>query len=165
MNVITREVLHELLCYDEHTGVFTWRVSPSDRVKAGAVAGRLNSTGCIDIRIKGSDFKAHRLAWLYVHGVLPPAQIDHINGNRADNRLTNLRPATNAENQQNRKPLWHNATGFVGVRKTPTGKYVASIRIDGAKRHLGTYDTPQEANKMYIETKRSISPFFEVCNE
>lgn len=155
-----RDEVQKLLTYDASTGVFTWRVRAGSRIKVGDVAGRISSTGCVDIGIYGKQYKAHRLAWLYIYGALPEGSIDHINGDRQDNRIANLRIATPAENQQNRRLTWQNQTGFVGIRKTAAGKYVAAIRVNRIKRYIGTYDSPEEAHAAYISAKIQHHPFF-----
>ena len=87
---LTAERLRERLHYDAGTGVFTRRVG-SGHARTGEMAGSVHSTGYVRISIDGGKYTAHCLAWLYVHGVWPPDQIDHINGNRSDNRIANLR--------------------------------------------------------------------------
>jgi hypothetical protein len=87
---LAAERLRERLRYDGGTGVFTRRVG-SGHARAGEIAGSVHSTGYVRIGIDGGKYTAHRLAWLYVHGVWPSDQIDHINRNRSDNRIANLR--------------------------------------------------------------------------
>jgi HNH endonuclease len=87
---LTAERLRERLHYDAETGVFTRRVGSSN-ARAGDVAGSVHSTGYVRISIDGGKYTAHCLAWFYVHGVWPSDQIDHINRNRSDNRIANLR--------------------------------------------------------------------------
>jgi hypothetical protein len=87
---LTAERLRKRLRYDAETGLFTRRVG-SGHAHAGDMAGSVHSTGYVRICIDGGRYTAHRLAWLYVHGVWPSGQIDHINRNRSDNRIANLR--------------------------------------------------------------------------
>lgn len=142
--------LRQLLHYCEATGVFTWRVSRK-RVRAGDTTGvRLNSHGYKRIKIDGVLYLAHRLAWLYVHGAWPSEQIDHINGDRADNRISNLRLANNRQNQQNQKLRINNASGFKGASwNARRRKWIAQISVEGRKTYLGAFETAHEAHAAY----------------
>jgi citrate synthase len=92
--MITQKYLKSILYYSENTGNFIWRVRKSNRTNIGDVAGKLSFCGYVVIKIDGKEYKAHRLAWLYVHGNHPENQIDHANRNREDNRIKNIREAT-----------------------------------------------------------------------
>lgn len=148
--------LKELFCYDPDTGIFTRRISTNTHNKAGEVAGCRQSTGYINIGADKRFYKAHRLAWLYVYGDWPDGFIDHINGVRDDNRIANLRIATNAENAQNqRKPRTNNKSGFLGVHFQPKKKlYAACIMIDGKSRTIGRFKKAEDAHQAYLEAKR-----------
>lgn len=102
MPKLTVERLRAVLSYDAETGVFVWRVS-SKGTAAGAIAGAKLGTGYTTITVDQERFLAHRLAWFYVHGRWPADQIDHIDGDRRNNAIANLREATNQANQWNRK--------------------------------------------------------------
>ena len=159
MSDLTAERLRELLDYDQETGVFTRKVKLCNRVKVGDVAGYLNRKGYICIRVDGRTHKAHRLAWLYVHGVWPQSGIDHINGIKDDNRIINLREATHSDNQQNlRKPHADNKIGLLGVSRSQ-GKFKAQINVDGKVRTIGRFHIPEAANAAYLEAKRRLHPF------
>ena len=152
---LTAERLRELLAYDQDTGVFTWKVNVSN-VKAGGVAGGHNTKGYTHIKIDGRKHSAHRLVWLYAHGEWPPAEVDHINGIKADNRIVNLREATRSENAHNlRKSHADSKTGFLGVAPS-YGKFKAHIMVDGKKKHLGYFPTPEEAHAAYLAAKRQL---------
>lgn len=154
---ITAEQLRELLDYDPESGRFTWRVALPGQ-KAGSPAGCLDSYGYVVIRIDGANRKAHRLAWLIAYGEWPDDQIDHINGDRSDNRIANLRSLTNQGNQQNRRTAHRgNSSGLLGV-SPKRGKWRAQIKVDGKKRHLGLFDTPEAAHAAYLEAKRKLHP-------
>lgn len=162
---LTAALLGELFSYDASTGIFTRKVSTTNRVKVGDVAGSPNKKGYINIMVLGRLHPAHRLAWLYAYGVWPRGQIDHINGVKSDNRLANLREATNAENRQNlmRAPS-QSQTGLLGVgRHTPTGKWRARICVNGTTRYLGNYSTQEEAYAAYLAAKRELHEFGEIA--
>lgn len=149
------EQLKTSLDYDAETGVFTWKIRPSKAVKAGDVAGCVEKRiGYITIGIAGCIYKAHRLAWLYTHGEWPKGLIDHINGNKADNRICNLRDVFADGNSQNvRKPNKRNKSGFMGVIWYQN-KWRASMSVNGKSKWLGDYSTPEEAHQVYLEAKR-----------
>ena len=139
--------------------MFRWKVTNKwSRASAGVVAGSLHSNGYWYIQIDGRKYLAHRLAWLITNGALPADQIDHIDGDRANNRLANLREATNAENQQNlRRAPRGSTTGLLGA-SPHGGGFKARIRVDGERRHLGQFDTPEQAHAAYLVAKKKLHP-------
>ena len=152
--MITQDQLKELLDYDSTTGVFVWKKAVSNNVKIGSIAGSKNGKGCIDISIDNRKHKAHRLAWLYVYGVMPTKHIDHINGIPADNRIENLRDVTRTTNNENRRtPQKNNKTGFLGVSYNQ-GSYVATLSVNGKNVCIGRFTTPEEAHSEYLSAKR-----------
>lgn len=164
---LTVALLRELFDYDAETGLFKRKVSTTNRVKVGDVAGAKNQKGYINIMVCARLHPAHRLAWLYVHGVWPQGQIDHINGIRDDNRIGNLREATNAQNMQNQRRAHRNSqTGALGGHPhKENGNYVAQIRVDGKVRHIGSYRTAEEAHYAYLQAKRRLHPNGEIAKE
>lgn len=147
--------LKELLHYDPDTGVFTRKVSKG-KAKAGAEAGYLNSDGYREVKVCGRPFKAHRLAFLYMTGMWPDYQVDHLNGNRLDNRWCNLRDADAVTNNENKtKALPNNQSGLLGVHKHRS-KWRAQIRTNRKLKHLGSFDTPEEAYAAYLKAKRQL---------
>lgn len=160
MKELTVERLREVLAYDQETGLFTRRVRTANCVKVGDVAGSLHRKGYIRINVDGRRYFAHRLAWLYVNGEWPPAEIDHINGVKDDNRIVNLRLATRIENMQNeRVSRSNNKAGYLGVFLHSCGKFSAKICIDGKNKHLGMFPTPESAHEAYLEAKRQLHHF------
>lgn len=148
--------LREVLDYEPTTGVFRWRVAIGRRVQAGNVAGTLHPKGYRQITIDARKYRAPRLAWFYVHGCWPKNQIDHMNGNRDDNRIENLRDVTSSENLQNQRRAYSSSTtGFLGV-STHRKKFQARIMLDGKNRHLGTFPTPEAAHVVYLAAKRRL---------
>lgn len=158
---ITYERLRELLDYSSETGLFTWKVDRR-RARAGAVAGRRHPNGYTYITVDYQHYRAHRLAWLWVFGVWPNGDIDHINRERSDNRISNLRSVTKSENQQNRSINSNNKSGFMGVSwHGKSLRWQAHIRTNGKSRNLGTYLTPEAASAAYIAAKKQQAPFLE----
>ena len=148
------------LAYSQETGVFTWRTSTRGH-RAGAIAGSVHAGhGYVSISVGGRRFFAHRLAWLVTNGQWPPLGIDHINGNRSDNRISNLRLATRSENQQNlRGPMRNNAAGVLGVCLVKSGKFQAQITVDGRQQYLGLHPTPEAASGVYLAAKAQQHPY------
>lgn len=139
----------KFLAYDPVTGVFRWKVDRCRRGSMGTIAGSINGNGYRSIWIDGRQYLAHRLAWLFVHGAFPTGMLDHINCDRADNRIENLREATYAQNSANRRLNKNNSLGVKGVYRTRSGRYAASIRINGKLKHLGTTDNIVLADYLY----------------
>lgn len=152
---ISAEMLRALVSYETATGVFCWR-SSAGGVMPGSVAGNLNSNGYMVLGLVGTKYRQHRLAWLYVHGVWPNGTIDHIDGNRKNNALSNLRDVPQQLNNQNQvRPGRANTSGYLGVYWSERLKgYVGQVRVDGKKKRRGPYKTPERAHQAYIELKR-----------
>lgn len=146
--IITQARLHHLLDYDPDTGLFIWSNPTSRRVKIGRIAGNVDSMGYVQLSLDNRDYRAHRLAWLYINGEYPSEEIDHINMIRSDNRIANLRRATRHENARNRVAYANSTTGFKGVIRS-RDKFSARITVDGKPLHLGQFDTPELANEAY----------------
>jgi len=157
--VITADKLKEVLNYNKETGVFTRIKVTSNRVKIGDYAGCLTNNGYLSISALGIRSLAHRLAWLYCNGEISKGMdIDHINGDKADNRLNNLRIVSRSENMQNRrKAKVGSKTGFLGVTMC-RDTYQASISVKGKNVHLGTFITPELAYSAYVDAKRRLHP-------
>lgn len=156
--MLIQEKLKELFSYDYKTGNFI-RLKETSNVKKGDIAGCLTDQGYIRIRILGKKYLSHRLAWLYVYGQFPIKSLDHINGNKTDNRIINLREVTTAENLQNqKKPTGNNkTTGLLGASFDKySNKYKSQICINQKKINLGRFNTPEEAHQAYLTAKREL---------
>lgn len=154
---LTAQRLRELLHYEPTTGIFT-RVVPS-RMRpdtAGLVRSGGNHLGYRQINVDGRQYQSHRVAWLYMTGSWPAAQIDHINGDGKDNRWLNLRdvePRLNTQNQ--RRARADNGTGLLGVYPNHK-RFMAKISTPEKRNmYLGTFDTPEEAHAAYLKAKRA----------
>lgn len=131
--------LHELLAYDADTGALTWRVHRGGRAAAGSRAGCADPRGYRLISAAGQQHWEHRLVWFFVHGEWPALEIDHINGDRGDNRIANLRLATRSQQNMNRP-------GVAGVAyDSSRNKWMAHIREDGRMKNLGRFASRDEA--------------------
>lgn len=156
---LTAQRLRELLHYNSETGDFTRRVSGRGRrAKAGCVAGCKSCHGYTSISVDGRLYRAHRLAWLYVFGVWPGCDVDHINGAKSDNRIANLRDVSASVNMQNQRTAQpRNASGYLGVT-IHGGRFEASIKLNGKNIYIGSYKTPELAHSAYLAKKREIHP-------
>jgi predicted HAD superfamily Cof-like phosphohydrolase len=164
--MLTQEELKKHLHYEPSTGVFTWRSPTSFRVKVDQVAG-WDTHGHTGIRILGTSYLAHRLAWLYQTGEWPTAQIDHINGNRKDNKFLNLRQATNTENNINKDLTIRNNSGYKGVSWVKTKqKWLATCCIRGVQNFIGYFDNKYDAAEAYAEfAKTNQGAFYKEPNK
>lgn len=153
--MITQNQLKEELEYNPETGLFIRKKSGNGNNK-GDVAGSKDKDGYIIIRVHGKRYKAHRLAWLYIYGYLPKAQIDHINRNKSDNRISNLREVFHADNRKNQDKTKRNSTGrkgvsFSGDKNKPYRVYCS---INGVNTYLGMFKTLEEAGNAYDESAK-----------
>lgn len=155
-----QQMLHELLDYNAKTGAFSWK-KPRRGVKTGVQLGCDNGSGYLRITVAGKSEYAHRLAWMYVNGHWPTQTVDHINGNRGDNRIANLRLATYAENMQNiRQATKKSESKVLGVSwHKRAGKWQVHISVGRNKKYLGLFKDKSEAQQAYIAAKRDLHPF------
>lgn len=156
---LTQERLKELLRYDPETGVFTWH-HINGRVAINGVAGCPDSYGYLQIRVDGTLYLSHRLAWLYLHGYFPVG-IDHINGIKNNNRISNLREVSHSENMQNKKIHSNNTSGVQGVSwQNQRDVWCAYINVNGKRLHIGSFKELNNAIKARksAESKHNYHP-------
>lgn len=147
---LDRDALVDALSYDHESGVFRYRRNGRGRfARAGAIAGTFDARGYRTITIAGTNHKAHRLAWLYFYGAWPHGVIDHIDGDKANNAIANLRVCAQKQNCANAKTSANNKSGFKGVCRVGM-RWRAQIHEGGQRFHLGYFDTPQEAHAAYV---------------
>lgn len=147
--MFTQDHLKELFTYNPSTGHFTLNMTRGGIV-AGSIAGGIDTCGYRQMRFCGKKRSCHRLAWLYTHGVWPDFEIDHINGDKLDNRIANLRPATRSGNMTNMGPRKNSKTGVKGVSWDKQHlKYRAQIMAEGKKINLGRFSTIEDAAAAY----------------
>lgn len=147
--MLTADRIRAVLTYDPITGIFRWKSGRPGWQSADRPAGNLDGSGRRIISIARRRYYASRLAWLYVHGEWPVKFIDHINLDKADDRIANLREATRTENAGNRATRADSSSGLKGASKSGY-QWKSSIKKDGVVYHLGRFDTPLAAHKAYV---------------
>lgn len=161
---ITREKAREWFIYDIHTGQIYWKKNIGKKIKAGSKAGYVGKTGYQFIAIDGKRYSAHRIAWTHVMGDLEKDVVDHINGDRTDNRFINLRPASVCENSRN----WHSSSRkqsskHRGVYYAKRDKrWTARIQCNGYRKFIGSYRTEREAACAYA--REAVELFGGYCH-
>ena len=158
----------DYLDYNPETGVFTWKTTPKGGIKVGRKAGCKEINGYCSIQFKRKIYRAHRLAYFIYHGVDPlEKQIDHIDGNRFNNKIDNLRLATNSQNLRNRSFQKNNKTGIIGVYWCNTyKKWVARITYKNKMVFLGRFNDKEEAKDVRIAAeKKYFGEYRNDCNE
>ena len=137
--------LRNLISYNPETGHLYWIAQGRGRIKKKP-AGTTTSSGYLGVMIHGKRVYSHRICWALHYGTWPVEQIDHINGVKSDNRIINLREATNSQNGKNLKLSSRNTSGVSGVHfDNWAGKWRASIKVDGRSINLGRWNDKQEA--------------------
>ena len=153
---LTQERLKGILNYNPETGEFSrFKKQGMTRCKT------LGAGGYLLISIHGTKYRGHRLAWLYVHGEFPANNLDHIDGCRTNNAISNLRLATPSQNKQNRRePGRNNTSGFLGVHwASHISAWRAQIKVNKKSIMLGAFSTPEDAHSAYLKAKRERHPF------
>lgn len=160
-DILTQKRLRELLDYQPDTGKFTWLVKRGNK-SAGAPAGCFDADGYKVIRVDTRMYKAHRLAWLYVHGVMPTLNIDHINRDKADNRIANLRECNQSENMQNVADA-STRSGCRGVTwYARDQKWIVRLRLNYKVIRVGRFKNLSDAIAARKKAEQQYHPFKEV---
>lgn len=146
--MITADQLRDLVDYDPATGKFRWKTR--DVAARRATVGWMNGRGYLRVEIENCRYLLHRLAWLYVHGEWPSLRIDHINRIKTDNRIENLRLATQTQNLWNMRVRSDNKSGFKGVHwNKARGKWMAYANSHGVRTNLGLFNDLSDAVAAY----------------
>lgn len=148
----------ELLDYDKDTGIFKWKKQRRG-IKTDVPLGTDNGFGYLRITVLGKSYYAHRLAWFYIHGTMPKEEIDHINGNKSDNRIENLRSLSRQGNAQNRNTHQkNNDSHMLGVSwHKKAKKWQVHICVYKQRKYLGLFENMNDAHEAYIKEKEKIN--------
>lgn len=155
---ISQERLKEVLDYNPCTGIFTWMIRIGARANIGVKPGTVDNGGYLKIVINGQAFMAHRLAWIYVYGGdISSSEVDHINGDRLDNRIENLRLANRNENSWNQKIKASNTSGVKGVSWDKTAKkWRAQCMVNGVKCFIGRFNSISDAERAVVSFREKF---------
>lgn len=154
---VSIERLRSLFDYDPDTGSLVWKARTSNRVTIGSRAPNIDSKGYSRVGVDRRQHRVHRIIWALYYGAWPLKQIDHINCDRTDNRITNLRLATESQNKANRRKNKNNTTGHKGVTKMKRGKpFSAQITHNRRAYYLGTFNTADEAVDAYAKAAERL---------
>jgi len=159
MTTITVDDVKSALNYDPETGVFTWKVRRGQRGKVGASAG-CSHRGYVRIALYGKSYMAHVLAFFYMTGDWPLHEIDHKDGDKANNRWANLREATRAQNMRNRSAYKNNKLGLKGISMHARGRYQVTIYADKRPIYMGLYVSLDEAVKVRDRALKDVHADF-----
>jgi hypothetical protein len=133
-----------LLTYDPETGLFRWRVKNGNKVAGSAALTYVSAKGYLTGTVDRRHVKAHRVAWLLTYGYWPTGQLDHINGDKSDNRIVNLRDADPTIQARNFKKFSTNTTGCTGVYLHESGRWQSRVQIAG-RAHTSLHDSREGA--------------------
>lgn len=145
--MLTQERLLQVIAYDKGSGVFT-------RLDSGEATGTVNGRGYVCLKIDGKNYLAHRLAWLYIYGSWPENYLDHIDRDKTNNRIQNLRNVTNSQNQRNVEESSSRGVWFDSAR----GKFTARIKIMGKLKFLGRFTSFEAAKAAYDHANLELKP-------
>ncbi|MFA4103151.1 AP2/ERF family transcription factor [Serratia sp. IR-2025] len=149
-NSISLIELKRLLHYDHDTGVFTRKISWKNTHPVGSIVGVVDRDGYLKAVVKGKTYLLHRLAWFYVHGSWPVGTIDHIDLDKQNNKIANLRDISFSCNLRNRKKRKNNKSGYKGVCWSNKGAgWRASICVNKKITYLGTFANKEDAALAY----------------
>jgi hypothetical protein len=155
MRDLTVDLLNHLFEYDKETGNLIWKIQQRG-IRKGSIAGSVKSHGYLCVGINYKSYRAHRLIFLMHKGYLPKT-IDHINGDKLDNRIENLRAATVGQNQHNRKTNANNTSGYKGVSwNKGCNKWLSQIKLEGKRIHLGYFDNVEEAAEVMRKAREEL---------
>lgn len=153
----TAEKLRKLLSYNPETGLMTWKVNTGRQKKIGKIAGTNKKGDYSRVSIGGKTYLSHRIIWALHYGIWPSNLVDHINGEQSDNRISNLREATNLQNLANSKKQKNNKSGYKGVFWCAVKKaWVATIRINQKNKYIGKFSNAHDAALAHEEVAKEF---------
>lgn len=160
--------IEALLTYTPEIGgsCLTWKTKRGSRAK-GSMAGRVTNMGYWQVNVQGKHYMAHRLVWTLVNKAQPPHMLDHIDGDKTNNRIENLRlaPRGQYDNMQNKRAAQNSTSSLVGVSWHKSAqKWKAQICVDRKVKHLGLFTSPEEAHAAYLQAKQQHHTFVEAQN-
>lgn len=156
---MTAELVRVLFNCDYSKGTLTWKRDHGRNAKAGSEAGYVSQHsrgGYKLVETGGKAHPVHRLVWLHFYGEWPAVELDHINRNKLDNSIANLRSVTRLEQMQNLPTYKSNTSGLVGAYPRKNGKFQASVQYDGRNHYIGRFDTKEEAHAAYVAKKAAL---------
>ena len=176
-NHLDQSYLKDCFEYNESTGVFIWKKRPLSHFKntkgmnifnaiySGTIAGTIDNHGYARVQLNGKKIRLHQIAWIFVYGLEPLSELDHINNDRLENRITNIRLASSSENQQNQIKAKSNNTYSkkLGVHwHSRDKKFSSKITINGETHYLGYFKTEEDASSAYLKAKHQFHPFSKI---
>lgn len=166
---MNQKSIKKIINYDPETGVFTWKPREGNKRfntrHAGKDVGCKTKQGYLITHISGKSIRLHVLAWIYMTGI-KPKYIDHVNGNKSDNRFSNLRECTASQNMHNSGIKPDNKSGYKGVRwNKQVGKWQAVVKKDYKSHHAGLFNDAKEAAKAYDKKAIELHGEFAKTNE
>lgn len=154
-------LIRSLFYYNRRTGIMRWKKTSSTRIKRGNIAGSITKAGHRRVNINGVGYLAHRLIWVWVTGKWPARELDHKNQKKADNRWTNIRPATTLQNNQNKGKRKNNTSGYKGVWfEKHLGKFRSAVGFRGKLYRCGCFKTAKAAHIAYRKLAKRLHKNF-----
>ena len=155
--MLTQKYLQEVFEY--RNGQLYWIGKRRGAKKNKPISNKVGS-GYVGCMLDGKPYLLHRLVYLYIHGYMPVNDIDHINGDKTDNRIENLRVVSKAGNQQNiRKAYTTSTSGLLGAFYSKKHRnWFSRICVNGKRKWLGTFENSNQAHQAYVEAKRYLHP-------
>ena len=163
---LSPDEIRRLFDLNAETGEVRWTAASSQGRNTNKVAGSTAGNGYRAVKIGGTSYLMHRIVWALAYGEWPASPIDHIDGNRANNSVCNLRLVTPSQNMQNLAVTGRaSASGLVGAIYVPgtsrrRERWESKIKVNGISKYLGSFKTPEEAQSAYLRAKAELHPFF-----
>lgn len=154
--MLTQHRLKELFEYDPESGRLTNKTKRSNSMQIGAEAGFENGNGYRRVRLNGQQVYSHHVIWAMENGEWPSAEIDHIDGDPRNNRISNLRECDRFGNTQNTSKRAHSQQPYKGVHLNKNGRWVAKVVSNKVIYRLGAFDTAEQAHAAYCKAAATL---------